>query len=86
MEIATLWVSFFTMLSARTMTRHNATSDADIQAKIKNRIIVFAGNRKLKIYGRLNCSSGKRMKRENRLFFSSETEAMAKISDLADIA
>jgi len=37
--------------------------------------ICFAGNRKLKLYGTLNCSSGKRMKRENRVFFRSEAEA-----------
>jgi methylphosphotriester-DNA--protein-cysteine methyltransferase len=37
--------------------------------------IKLAGNRKLKIYGTLNCSSGKRIKTENRLFFESETEA-----------
>jgi methylphosphotriester-DNA--protein-cysteine methyltransferase len=34
-----------------------------------------AGNNKLKIYGKLNCSSGKRMKTENRVLFRSETEA-----------
>ena len=39
--------------------------------------IKLAGNRKLKIYGTLNCSSGKRIKTENRLFFESETEAIA---------
>jgi methylphosphotriester-DNA--protein-cysteine methyltransferase len=37
--------------------------------------IKLAGNRKLKIYGTLNCSSGKRIKTKNRLFFESETEA-----------
>ncbi|WP_295675479.1 Ada metal-binding domain-containing protein [uncultured Mucilaginibacter sp.] len=38
--------------------------------------LTFAGNANLKIYGILNCSSGKRMKPENRIFFSSETEAI----------
>ena len=37
--------------------------------------VQLAGNSKLKIYGKLNCSSGKRMKTENRVFFGSETEA-----------
>lgn len=37
--------------------------------------IQLAGNRKLKIFGTLDCSSGKRMKIDNRLFFKSETEA-----------
>jgi methylphosphotriester-DNA--protein-cysteine methyltransferase len=37
--------------------------------------VQLAGNRKLKIYGKLNCRSGKRMKTENRVFFKSEVEA-----------
>lgn len=40
------------------------------------RQIQFAGNSRLKIYGTLNCSSGKRMKIANRVFFISETEAL----------
>jgi methylphosphotriester-DNA--protein-cysteine methyltransferase len=39
--------------------------------------VQFAGNRKLKIYGTLSCSSGKRMKTRNRVFFGSEDEAVA---------
>lgn len=38
--------------------------------------IQFGGNRKLKIYCTLDCRSGKRMKPENRVFFSSEQEAV----------
>jgi len=38
--------------------------------------IVLAGNSKLKIYGTLNCSSGKRMKVQNRVFFSALSEAV----------
>ena len=37
---------------------------------------MFGGNKKLKIYGTLHCASGKRLKRENRVFFSSEKEAL----------
>jgi hypothetical protein len=37
--------------------------------------VQLAGNSKLKIYGKLNCRSGKRMKAENRVFFKSEVEA-----------
>ncbi|MEP1096910.1 MAG: Ada metal-binding domain-containing protein [Cyclobacteriaceae bacterium] len=47
-----------------------------VRVKIKNGEIVFAGNSKLKIYGRLGCSSGKRMKVKNRVFFDSEAEAI----------
>ena len=43
--------------------------------KLKNKEIALAGNKKLKIYGTLNCTSGKRMKKENRVFFASEKEA-----------
>ena len=39
--------------------------------------ITLGANRNLKIYGRLNCKSGKRMKLENRVFFSSEKEAIS---------
>jgi methylphosphotriester-DNA--protein-cysteine methyltransferase len=35
----------------------------------------LAGNRKLRIYGLLSCTSGKRMKQENRVFFASEEQA-----------
>jgi methylphosphotriester-DNA--protein-cysteine methyltransferase len=38
----------------------------------------LAGNSKLKIYGTLGCSSGKRMKTTNRVFFRSEAEAKSK--------
>jgi methylphosphotriester-DNA--protein-cysteine methyltransferase len=42
---------------------------------IRAKVINLGGNRSLKIYGKLNCKSGKRMKRENRVFFNSEDEA-----------
>ncbi len=57
------------------MIQHNEISDTDLRGKIKQQKICFGGNRKLKIYGTLSCTSGKRMKRENRVFFSSEQEA-----------
>ena len=38
--------------------------------------IELAGNVKLKIYGRLSCASGKRLKPENRVFFASATDAV----------
>jgi methylphosphotriester-DNA--protein-cysteine methyltransferase len=43
---------------------------------IKNNILLFAGNRTLKICGSLSCNSGKRMKTTNRVFFTSEQEAI----------
>ena len=38
--------------------------------------VTLGGNTRLKIYGRLNCSSGKRMKPENRVLFRNENEAL----------
>jgi methylphosphotriester-DNA--protein-cysteine methyltransferase len=43
---------------------------------IRNGALGFGGNKKLKIYGRLDCRSGKRMKVSNRVFFKSELEAI----------
>lgn len=37
--------------------------------------VILGGNAKLKIYGLLSCSSGKRMKPANRVFFQNEQEA-----------
>ncbi len=37
--------------------------------------ITLGGNKQLKIYGTLQCKSGKRMKMQNRVFFVSEKEA-----------
>lgn len=58
------------------MTHHSEISDKDLRNKIKQLKIRFGGNRKLKIYGNLFCASGKRMKKENRVFFTSEKEAL----------
>jgi methylphosphotriester-DNA--protein-cysteine methyltransferase len=43
---------------------------------MKNGGISLAGNRRLKIYGMLECQSGKRMKRDNRVFFASKDAAV----------
>ncbi len=58
------------------MIRHIDIRDEALRSKIKQKEICFGGNRKLKIYGTLQCKSGKRMKRENRVFFKSEIEAI----------
>jgi methylphosphotriester-DNA--protein-cysteine methyltransferase len=63
------------------MIKHSELGDTAFKRsrRLKNLIdegkIQFAGNRRLKIYGTLNCSSGKRMKIENRVFFKSAEEA-----------
>lgn len=58
------------------MIRHSDISDQSLKQQIKSRLIRFGGNTNLKIYGTLDCQSGKRMKRENRVFFDSEDEAI----------
>ncbi|MGK6340794.1 Ada metal-binding domain-containing protein [Chryseobacterium sp. DT-3] len=58
------------------MKQHIELSSTVLISQIKSGEIKFGGNRKLKIYGLLHCSSGKRMKWENRVFFKSEKEAL----------
>ncbi|WP_339608401.1 Ada metal-binding domain-containing protein [uncultured Roseivirga sp.] len=57
------------------MIYHTEINNSELHGKIRRREIRWAGNRKLKIYGTLNCASGKRMKRENRVFFHSLDQA-----------
>jgi len=59
------------------MIKHSKISDKDLLSKIKQKEVIFGGNNKLKIYGTLTCASGKRMKRDNRVFFFSEDDASA---------
>jgi methylphosphotriester-DNA--protein-cysteine methyltransferase len=64
------------------MITHTSLGDSPFKGSRQLKIlldknqIAFAGNVKLKIYGTLNCASGKRMKLKNRVFFSSEAEAI----------
>jgi len=44
---------------------------------IRSGAIELGGYKKAKIYGLLNCSSGKRMKIENRVFFKDAEEAIS---------
>ncbi|SMC31252.1 Ada metal-binding domain-containing protein [Chryseobacterium sp. YR221] len=58
------------------MIQHTLISAPILRSKIRSLEIRFAGNKNLKIYGLLQCRSGKRMKRENRVFFATEQEAL----------
>ncbi|MGE5109023.1 MAG: Ada metal-binding domain-containing protein [Sphingobacteriales bacterium] len=58
------------------MIRHNNISNIALRKLIRQQKLMLGGNEKLKIYGVLHCRSGKRMKRENRVFFTSEKEAI----------
>jgi len=60
------------------MTAHIEVNNWELRKQLRQQTICFAGNRQLKIYGDLHCSSGKRMKRENRVFFASGKEATEK--------
>lgn len=59
------------------MLYHQDIDDQALRRAIKRGTILFGGNRRLKIYGTLQCHSGKRMKRENRVFFETSHEASA---------
>jgi methylphosphotriester-DNA--protein-cysteine methyltransferase len=59
------------------MIYHKDTTIEELRERIANGEIVFAGNIALKIYGTLDCRSGKRMLKKNRVFFRSEEEALA---------
>lgn len=58
------------------MIRHSEISDKALRSQIRQKKILWGGNIKLKIYGRLNCRTGKRIKKQNRIFFSSGQEAI----------
>ncbi len=64
------------MLYHDAIDKGNFTGKRILKSLIENGEIVFGGNKRLKIYGTLTCGSGKRMKKENRVFFSSEDEAI----------
>ena len=63
------------------MIRHidfkdNKKGKSQLHQLIRQGKIIFAGNVSLKIYGKLSCNSGKRMKKMNRVFFESAEEAI----------
>jgi methylphosphotriester-DNA--protein-cysteine methyltransferase len=49
----------------------------NLASLIRSGAVSLGGYKKARIYGLLSCSSGKRMKTENRVFFKNETEAIA---------
>ncbi len=58
------------------MLVHQDLTKEELSQRLRNGTITIAGNVRLKIYGLLTCTSGKRMKKENRVFFKKETEAI----------
>ena len=57
------------------MIHHDSIDAAALRTRLRDGSLTLAGNRRLKIYGRLNCSAGRRMKRGSRVFFTSHDEA-----------
>lgn len=58
------------------MIHHITIRKRDLHHKIKAGALTLAGNQRLKIFGLLKCTSGKRMKKENRVFFKNYREAI----------
>lgn len=56
---------------------HANFSDQQIADLIQSQTLTLGGNKNLKIYGTLKCKSGKRMNRENRVFFKTEQDAIS---------
>lgn len=57
------------------MIEHKYIDDAELHQKIKQKEIAYGGNLNLKIYGTLQCKSGKRMKTKNHVFFNIREQA-----------
>ncbi|HEX2627796.1 MAG TPA: Ada metal-binding domain-containing protein [Chitinophagaceae bacterium] len=66
------------MIDHRDIGNSEAERKTETRRLIADGVIKMAGYRPGKIYGTLSCASGKRMKIENRVFFSSEQEAIDK--------
>lgn len=58
------------------MIKHQDMEQSELHRLIKSGAIQLGGNARLRIYGTLHCKSGKRMLKKNRVFFTSEAEAM----------
>jgi methylphosphotriester-DNA--protein-cysteine methyltransferase len=58
------------------MIEHSSLNRRQLYLLLRNKRIAVAGNQHLKIYGTMQCASGKKMKKGNRVFFNSEEEAV----------
>jgi methylphosphotriester-DNA--protein-cysteine methyltransferase len=58
------------------MVTHSKITNKALVNLIRADKIRYGGNARLKIYGTLDCSSGKRMKQEKRVFFSNVAKAL----------
>jgi len=55
---------------------HSKITDRELRVMLRIGQIRFGGNQRLKIYGTLKCKSGRSMNKDNRIFFSTEQEAL----------
>jgi Metal binding domain of Ada len=58
------------------MIEHSSIHPIQLRKLIRSGYVMLGGNVRLKIYGNLACASGQRMKKENRIFFKDEEEAI----------
>lgn len=58
------------------MWQHSDLDAAAVHAMVRKQQVTIGCNSRLKIYGKLSCASGKRMQRENRVFFTNESAAI----------
>ena len=68
-------VPIITHLQPAFMFHHHLMLPSQLHALIRKESITLGGNKRLKIYGRLHCNSGMRMKNKNRVFFANKEEA-----------
>lgn len=66
------------------MFYHTKITTAELYNKIRNKEICFGGNSKLKIFGTLHCKSGKRLKKEKRVFSVPKKKRFNSNTGLAD--
>jgi methylphosphotriester-DNA--protein-cysteine methyltransferase len=59
------------------MYNHADLSIEEVRALRASGAITLGGNKKARIYGTLSCGAGKRLHREDRVFFVDEAEALA---------
>lgn len=59
------------------MVKHSDMGKRELFKALKVGKIRLGGNLQLKIYGTLHCRSGKRLLKNNRVFFANEQEAVA---------
>lgn len=59
------------------MIFHDNLNNRELRKQLSEGLITFGGNNVLKIYGTLDCQSGRRMNKTNRVFFRSEEEAIS---------